>query len=137
MTCPVVYEFWADGRPLYVGVTSNIRRRLREHPKYLTAAMTHLRLSFFDDRKRAEAYESKRIAEVRPAHNIRDNPRHRDPLMYDETDPEWEAYSHDIQQEALDIAFRATELGPTPTYSAAERRVASLEFLRLTRGAAA
>lgn len=134
MTCPVVYEFWSGDQPLYVGVTNNFQRRMGEHRGYgyCLRGATSIRLSFFDDRARAEAYEEQRIRELRPRNNIRGNPAHQDPVMYGE-DSEWAAYWHDSQQESFDILFCATELGPTPTYSARERRTAALELLRATR----
>jgi predicted GIY-YIG superfamily endonuclease len=69
--------FDANRRPLYVGQTNNVKRRMKEHTMYAgwgrtVALMTVLT---YETRQDAETVERRYINKLRPDHNSRHNPR--------------------------------------------------------------
>lgn len=74
-----VYEIWWPGRALclYVGVTDNLKRRLREHelrnPSWWSSPVD-VRTTELASRQAAESLEWARIRALRPANNRRGIP---------------------------------------------------------------
>lgn len=68
----------ADRKPLYVGCTTNVKRRMKEHRIYMPwpAEVAHLLTTEFDTRAKALAAERERIESLRPRWNKRWNPAH-------------------------------------------------------------
>lgn len=76
MSAHFVYIAWNGWRrPLYVGCTNDVPRRLKEHQSgpwwALAVQVTTVE---FPSRKLALAAETWYIGKLRPSHNIRDNP---------------------------------------------------------------
>lgn len=73
-----VYVFWAGREPLYVGVTSDLPRRIRQHESnraiWATRA-THISTVAFESRSEAAAGEVECISSLRPLYNVIGNPR--------------------------------------------------------------
>ena len=86
-----VYTAWgADKRPLYVGCTNNLRRRMKEHAATgLLDGAIWIAVVPFEDRYEAEMAEAGRIAKLMPRANIHGNPGRRRPhlLMAQEMAP--------------------------------------------------
>lgn len=71
-----VYEIWAGDLCLYVGMTSNLRRRLGEHRRTqpFWRIATDVRSVECADRRSADLLEWATIAKLRPANNFVGNP---------------------------------------------------------------
>jgi len=100
-----VYYFWRDRTPLYIGVTGNLKRRLRQHagdhaPWSIQA--TRIASIPFDDEAGAYAAEAEQIASLRPTYNVRHNPARRSI---------WDAYDEEpfIPQREIDLANVAVD----------------------------
>jgi hypothetical protein len=68
-----VYEAWDGDRPLYVGMTNNLERRMREHQRNSAWAKHphEIRSTEYPNREQAEYGERRRIAELLPPNNAR------------------------------------------------------------------
>lgn len=68
-----VYEFWVGETCIYVGLTSSLRRRIRDHERAhgWDRIVTHMVVTRFSGRAEAERFEERRIAELLPANNKR------------------------------------------------------------------
>jgi predicted GIY-YIG superfamily endonuclease len=72
-----VYICWdADRRPLYVGQTNNVKRRMKEHSGYSgwTRAVAFMSVIPAKTRAEAVAIEARQIGKLRPVNNVRHNP---------------------------------------------------------------
>lgn len=68
----------ADRQPLYVGCTTDVKRRMKEHRGYRApwvAEVAHQFVTEFPTRAEALAAETERIQSLRPLWNRRHNPR--------------------------------------------------------------
>lgn len=75
MTFHVYTIFDADRRPLYVGQTNNIARRLHEHTQtHIMKRAAFVALIPFETRAEAVVAEKWRIAKLRPEFNTQHNP---------------------------------------------------------------
>lgn len=75
-----VYTAWdANRRPLYVGCTANVARRMRDH-RYQSGwygRLDTLIVMEFPTQREALTVETHQIIKLRPAANIRHNPRYQ------------------------------------------------------------
>lgn len=71
-----VYLCWSGTRPLYVGCTNDVARRMKEHRSIGGWPTVCDRITTIEFSSRAEALraETHYISKLRPPHNIRDNP---------------------------------------------------------------
>lgn len=77
-----VYTVWMDRTPAYVGCTTNVKRRIREHSSNgrLWAKTGRVEVFEFATRSEARDAERVRISKLRPAGNLQHNPAHIDLL---------------------------------------------------------
>lgn len=78
-----VYIVWRDRLPIYVGCTNDVPRRLKEHRqcgRLWDPPTFRVEVMEFPDMLSARSAESNRIQKLRPAQNIRCNPRATDLL---------------------------------------------------------
>lgn len=111
-----VYIFWMHTIPLYVGVTSNLPRRMKEHTSYnghIVKASTHMSVTAFPTREEAESGERHYIWKLRPANNILGNPSRRrvaDSLSFLEFETPWfweqPQWLQDLTNDWLDLSPR-------------------------------
>lgn len=68
--------FDADRKPLYVGCTTNVKRRMKEHRAYMPwpQQVALMCVTEFETRDEALEAERERISSLRPTNNSRHNP---------------------------------------------------------------
>jgi excinuclease UvrABC nuclease subunit len=72
-----VYTYWADRQPLYVGVSMDADRRVRQHRSARWAVQaTHITGTEFASAAAAYAAEIETIERLQPRYNVRHNPRY-------------------------------------------------------------
>lgn len=70
-TATTVYRLYGDGHLLYVGITSDIRRRFRQHAKRNFAPLIdYVTVYTYKTRETAERVEATAIAREHPLFNI-------------------------------------------------------------------